>query len=73
MDLARFMALMAKRYAQDSHKLLALYALTTSVQVKHVASVVGVHEKNYAAALGNPVKQEVRECYQLFTQMREDV
>jgi DNA-directed RNA polymerase specialized sigma24 family protein len=67
-DLARFMNLMANRYAQDTRKLLALYALTTSVQAKDIASVMGLHPKNYAAAVGNAVKREAGHYYRVFQQ-----
>jgi DNA-directed RNA polymerase specialized sigma24 family protein len=70
-DLARFMSIIANRYAQDTQKLLALYALTTSVQTKDVAPVIGLHPKNYAAAVGNQVKQEVRSHYRLFQELVE--
>jgi len=60
LDIARFMNLMATYYAHDTRKLLALYALTTAVRTKDVASVIGIHEKNYAVAIGNRVKQEVQ-------------
>ena len=59
-DLARFMAIMANRYAQDTRKLLALYALTTTVQIKDVAPVLGIHPKNYAGTVGNEVRQEAQ-------------
>lgn len=60
-DIARFMHLMATHYAHDTRKLLALYALTTSVRTKDVASILGIHEKNYATAVGNRVKKVVQE------------
>lgn len=59
-DIARFMNLMATHYAYDTRKLLALYALTTSVRTKDVASILGIHEKNYATSIGNRVKQAVQ-------------
>lgn len=66
LDIARFMGLMAAYYANDTRKLLALYALTTSVQVRHVAAIMGIHEKNYAAAVGNGVRQTVQERSRAF-------
>jgi hypothetical protein len=32
----------------------------TSVKTRDVASVLWLHEKNYAAAIGNAVKREMR-------------
>jgi hypothetical protein len=58
-DMTRFLGMIAQSYVNDPRKLLALYALTTSVKQKDVAPVMGLHAKNYAA-IGNEVKREVQ-------------
>jgi hypothetical protein len=60
-DLALKMEMLAQRYQDDLRRLLALYALTTSVYAKDVAPVAGLHPKNFAATVGNDVRRDLRE------------
>lgn len=63
LDFAQFMRAMAQRYADDRRKLLALYALTTSVNTAEVARLVGLDPKNFSAMIGNKVKEDMRALY----------
>jgi hypothetical protein len=60
-DFEILMRTLAERYEDDHLKLLALYALTTSVKMKDVAAVAGVDKKRFAAVAGNEVKKDIRQ------------
>ncbi|MBZ0285227.1 MAG: hypothetical protein K8L97_31120 [Anaerolineae bacterium] len=59
-DLEQLMGQLAQQYAHEPRKLFALYALTTSTSVKAIAPIVGLHEKNFAATVGNTVKADLQ-------------
>jgi hypothetical protein len=61
-DITKFMGMMADRYADDTKKLFALYAYTTSVSVKDVASTLHLHSKNFSTAIGNQVRKELQDA-----------
>jgi DNA-directed RNA polymerase specialized sigma24 family protein len=63
LDFAQFVRTMAQQYADDRRKLLALYALTTSVNTADVAQLVGLDPKNFSATIGNKVKEDMRTLY----------
>jgi hypothetical protein len=58
-DFAILMTTLANRYADEPLKLLALYALTTSVKMKDVASVAGIDKKRFTQVAGNAVKADL--------------
>ncbi|MBZ0283143.1 MAG: hypothetical protein K8L97_20565 [Anaerolineae bacterium] len=59
-DLEWLMQRMAQRYADTPRKLFGLYAITTEVNAKDVASAAGMHEKNFAAGVGNAVRRDLQ-------------
>jgi hypothetical protein len=59
-DFELLIRTLAKRYEQDYLKLLALYALTTSVKMKDVATLAGIDKKRFANVAGNNVKDDIR-------------
>lgn len=60
-DFALMMNALAQEYAEAPLKLLALYSLTTSVQMKDVTSVAGVN-KNSMIKTRHEVKEDIRIC-----------
>lgn len=58
-DFALLMNALAQRYDGDPLKLYALYSLTTSVKMKDVVAVAGVH-KNQMIEARNGVKEDMR-------------
>lgn len=63
-DFAMLMNALAQRYDGDPLKLFALYSLTTSVKMKDVVSVAGVH-KNQMIEARSAVKEDMRAFLQL--------
>ncbi|MEO8612322.1 MAG: hypothetical protein ABI690_30785 [Chloroflexota bacterium] len=59
-DFELVMRALAQRYEHDYMKLLALYALTTSVKMKDVAAIAGIDKKRFAGVVGNAVKDDIR-------------
>lgn len=69
-DIEKFMTQMAEAYDDDFMRLVALYALTTSVQFKDAASMLSIAPNNYNAQVGRKVKQEVQAAYRAFAQQQ---
>jgi hypothetical protein len=63
MDISRFMSQMAREYEDDLNKLIALYALMTTVKIKDVAPMLSVAVKQFAGAIGNEVRAELKAAY----------
>jgi DNA-directed RNA polymerase specialized sigma24 family protein len=59
-DVNRFLSAMNQRYAHDPRKQIALQAVTGAISAKEAAQQLGMHEKNFAASIGNQVRQEVQ-------------
>ena len=59
-DVDAFIHAMKQRYADDPRKQVALQAVTGAIPAKEAAQQLGINEKNYAAAIGNPVRREVQ-------------
>lgn len=61
MDFVILMNTLAQRYLDDPLKLLALYTLTTSVKLKDVVPMTGIHSKRFAKVVGNAVRADIQE------------
>ena len=59
-DVDAFIHAMTQRYADDPRKQVALQAVIGAIPAKEAARRLGVNEKNYAAAIGNQVRQDVQ-------------
>lgn len=69
-DFELLMQTLAARYEHDYLKLLALYALTTSVKMKDVARMAGIDKKRFAGVVGNAVKEDIHALLEVNTQAR---
>lgn len=58
-DLSIMMGRLAAQYEDDFRSLLALYALTTSVRIADLSGLLGLHPKNFAATVGNRVRDDL--------------
>lgn len=61
LDMAQFVQSVAARYADEPDKLLAFYALATSVKIRDVAPILGISANVFAMRIGHSVRAEVRE------------
>lgn len=59
-DLNLFANAMLDHFADEPRKLVALQAVTGAISAKQAAHQLGLHEKNFAATIGNQVRQEVQ-------------
>ena len=59
-DVDLFINTMIQHYADDPKKLVALQAVTGAISSQEAARKLGLHKKNFAASIGNPVRQEVQ-------------
>lgn len=60
LDVRRFLKAMRQHYADNPRKLVALQAVTGAISAKEAARQLGMHEKNFAAGIGNRVRREVQ-------------
>jgi hypothetical protein len=60
LDVNGFLHAMHQRYADDPRKQVALQAVTGAISSKEAAQQLGMHPKNFAAGIGNQVRQEVQ-------------
>lgn len=59
-DVNLFASAMTAHFAADPRKLVALQAITGAISAQQAAHQLGMHEKNFAAAIGNQVRQEAQ-------------
>ena len=60
LDVNRFLNAMTQHYADNPRKRVTLAAITGAISSKEAARQLGLHEKNFAASLGQQVRQEVQ-------------
>ena len=60
LDVQCFVDAMMRHYANNPRKQVALQALIGTISTKEAAQQLGIHEKNFAASIGNSVRQEVQ-------------
>ena len=59
-DVNRFMDAMMQHYSDHPRKLVALQAIMGAISSKEAARRLEIHEKNFAATVGQQVRQEVQ-------------
>jgi hypothetical protein len=60
LDVRRFMDTLMQHYAANPRQQIALQAVMGTISSQEAARQLGLHQKNFAASLGNLVRQEVQ-------------